>query len=80
MFFVLWATRLPTQVARTHTTGNLKVQQRSLGTHTHTHKTNTHTDLNGTEKLNKSYVVSKIGNSYLNGDSGFKKLNRTIIV
>lgn len=42
MFFVLWATRLPTQVARTHTTGNLKVQQRSLGTHTHTHKTNTH--------------------------------------
>lgn len=41
MFFVLWATRLPTQVARTHTTGNLKVQQRSLGTHTHTHKTNT---------------------------------------
>lgn len=43
MFFVLWATRLPTQVARTHTTGNLKVQQRSLGGLTHTHTQDKHT-------------------------------------
>lgn len=37
LFFVLWATRLPTHVACIHTTGNFKVQHRSLGTHTYTH-------------------------------------------